>query len=192
MHELTLAADALRQVIRKTWWIPLVQGLSALLMGVLILTRPAPTLTLLTIFLGAYWLVGGIFDAVGAVSRRDSDRHWLLALTAGVISAIVGALLLGQPMLGALVTSVAAVTLIAIGAVVSGILSVVWAVRVRHEIHGEGWIILIGVMSILLGLVLLATPLLSAIALIQVAAILAIVGGVAGIITAFRLRSVLS
>lgn len=192
MHELTLAADALRQVIRKTWWIPLVQGLLAFVIGVLILTRPAPTLTLLTIFLGAYWLVGGIFDAVGAVSRRDSDRHWLLALTAGVISAIVGALLLGQPMLGALVTSVAAVTLIAIGAVVSGILSVVWAVRVRHEIHGEGWIILIGVMSILLGLVLLATPLLSAIALIQVAAILAIVGGVAGIITAFRLRSVLS
>ena len=109
-----------------------------------------------------------------------------------MLSAVVGLLLFGQPVIGALVTSLTAVTLLALGAVVSGILSVVWAVRVRHEIHGEGWIILIGVMSILLGLVLLATPLLSAIALIQVAAVLAIVGGMAGIVTAFRLRSVVS
>jgi uncharacterized membrane protein HdeD (DUF308 family) len=190
MHELTMAGDALRLVIRRTWWIPLVQGISALVIGLLLLTRPAPTLVLLTIFLGAYWLVGGVFDAVGAVSRRASDRHWAFALAGGVLSGIVGLLLIGQPVLGALVTSLTLVTLIAIGAVVSGILSVVWAVRVRREIHGEGWIMLLGVMSILLGIALLMSPLLSAIALIQVAAAFAILGGIAGIVTAFRLRHV--
>jgi uncharacterized membrane protein HdeD (DUF308 family) len=192
MHELTVAADALRYVIRKTWWVPLIQGLAALVIGVLLITRPAPTLWLLTVFLGAYWLVGGIFDAVGALTRRDSDRHWGLALVSSILSILVGMLLLAQPILGFVLASVAVVTLIAVAAVLSGILSVVWAVRVRREIHGEGWIILIGVLSILLGLVLLASPMFSALVLIQAAAFLAIAGGVAGIVNAFRLRSVVA
>jgi uncharacterized membrane protein HdeD (DUF308 family) len=192
MHELTIAGDALRHVIQRTWWVPLVQGIAALAIGLLLLARPASTLVILTIFLGAYWLVGGFFDAVGAVSRRASDRHWAFALAGGILSGIVGLLLLGQPVLGALVTSLTVVSFIAIGAVVSGILSVVWAVRVRREIHGEGWIMLLGVMSILLGIALLMSPLLSVIVLLQAAAILAIVGGIAGIVTAFRLRRVLA
>jgi uncharacterized membrane protein HdeD (DUF308 family) len=140
-------------------------------------------------FLGAYWLVGGLFDIVGAVSRRDSDKHWALALVSGILGVVVGFLLLGQPILGAMATSLALVSLLAIGAILSGILDIAWAVRVRNEIQGEGWIILLGVLSVLLGLTLLASPLLSAAALIQFAAILAVVGGIALIITAFRLRS---
>jgi uncharacterized membrane protein HdeD (DUF308 family) len=192
MNELTAAADALRTVIRRTWWIPLVQGIAALVVGVSLLTRPAPTLVLLTIFLGAYWFVGGIFDTVGAVSRRDSDRHWLLALVSGLLSIFVGLLLLGRPILGFVLTSLTVVTFIAMGAILSGIFSVVWAVRVLREIKGEGWIILLGLLSILLGVMLLSSPFLSAVALIQVTALLAVVGGIAAIVNAFRLRSVVA
>jgi len=192
MNELTIAAEALRTVIRKTWWVPLVQGVAALIVGLSLLTRPAPTLVVLTIFLGAYWFVGGVFDAVGAVSRRHSDRHWLLALVGALLSIFVGLLLLGRPILGFFLTSLTVVTFIAMGAILSGIFSVVWAVRVRREIQGEGWIILLGVLSILLGLMLLASPLLSVVALIQVTALFAIIGGIAGIVNAFRLRSVVA
>jgi uncharacterized membrane protein HdeD (DUF308 family) len=192
MNELTVAAEALRTVIRRTWWIPLVQGIAALVVGISLLTNPAPTLVLLTIFLGAYWFVGGVFDAVGAVARRDSDRHWLLALVSGLLSIFVGLLLLGRPLLGFFLTSLTVVTFIAMGAILSGIFSVVWAVRVRREIKGEGWIILLGLLSILLGVMLLSSPFLSVVALIQVTALLAVVGGIAGIVNAFRLRSVVA
>jgi uncharacterized membrane protein HdeD (DUF308 family) len=192
MNELVVAANALRNVIRRTWWIPLVQGIAALVLGLSLLTRPAPTLVALTIFLGAYWLVGGIFDAVGAISRRNSDPHSLLALVGGILSVGVGLLLLARPVLGLVLTSLTVVVFIASGAILSGIFSVVWAVRVRRVIHGEGWIILLGVLSILLGLMLLASPILSAVALVQVSAVLAIVGGLAGIVYAFRLRSVVA
>jgi uncharacterized membrane protein HdeD (DUF308 family) len=189
MSNLTLAADSLRRVIRKTWWVPLLQGVAALIIGLLLFARPGATLVVLTMFLGAYWLVGGLFDIVGAVSRRDSDKHWALALVSGILGVVVGFLLLGQPILGAIATSLALVSLLAIGAILSGIFDIAWAVRVRNEIQGEGWIILLGVLSVLLGVMLLASPLLSAAALVQFAAILAVVGGIALIITAFRLRS---
>ena len=189
MSNLTVAADSLRRVIRKTWWVPLLQGVAALIIGLLLFARPGATLVALTMFLGAYWLVGGLFDIVGAVSRRDSDTHWVLALLSGILGVVVGFLLLGQPILGAIATSLVMVSLLAIGAILSGIFDIAWAVRVRNQIQGEGWIILLGVLSVLLGLMLLASPLLSAAALVQFAAILAVVGGIALIITAFRLRS---
>ena len=189
MSNLTVAADSLRRVIRKTWWVPLLQGVAALIIGLLLFARPGATLVALTMFLGAYWLVGGLFDIVGAVSRRDSDKHWALALVSGILGVVVGFFLLGQPILGAIATSLVLVSLLAIGAILSGIFDIVWGVRVRNEIQGEGWIILLGVLSVLLGLMLLASPLLSAAALVQFAAILAVVGGIALIITAFRLRS---
>ncbi len=189
MSNVTVAADSLRRVIRKTWWVPLLQGVAALIIGLLLFTRPGATLVVLTMFLGAYWLVGGLFDIVGAVSRRDSDKHWALALVSGILGVVVGFFLLGQPILGAMATSLALVSLLAIGAILSGIFDIAWAVRVRNEIQGEGWIILLGVLSVLLGLMLLASPLLAAAALVQFAAILAVVGGIALIITAFRLRS---
>jgi uncharacterized membrane protein HdeD (DUF308 family) len=189
MSNLTVAADSLRRVIRKTWWVPLLQGVAALIIGLLLFARPGATLVALTMFLGAYWLVGGLFDIVGAVSRRDSDKHWALALVSGILGVVVGFFLLGQPILGAMATSLALVSLLAIGAILSGIVDIAWAVRVRNEIQGEGWIILLGVLSVLLGLMLLASPMLSAAALVQFAAILAVVGGIALIITAFRLRS---
>jgi uncharacterized membrane protein HdeD (DUF308 family) len=192
VSELTLAGDSLRNVIRKTWWIPLVEGIAALIIGLLLLTRPVPTLVLLTIFLGAYWFVQGVFDVVGAFQRRDSDRHWIFALIGGLLSLFVGLLLLGRPVLGLVLTSISVIAFIAAGAILSGIFTVVWAVRVRREIHGEGWVILLGLLTILLGLMLLASPILSAIALIQVSAALAIVGGIAGIVTAFRLRNVVA
>jgi uncharacterized membrane protein HdeD (DUF308 family) len=189
MSNLTVAADSLRRVIRKTWWVPLLQGVAALIIGLLLFARPGATLVALTMFLGAYWLVGGLFDIVGAISRRDSDTHWVLALLSGILGVVVGFLLLGQPILGAIATSLAMVSLLAIGAILSGIFDIAWAVRVRNQIQGEGWIILLGVLSVLLGLMLLASPLLSAAALVQFAAILAVVGGIALIITAFRMRS---
>jgi uncharacterized membrane protein HdeD (DUF308 family) len=102
---------------------------------------------------------------------------------------VVGLLLLGQPILGAIATSVAMVSILAIAAIFSGIFSITWAVRVRNQIQGEGWIILLGVLSILLGLVILGAPLLSVAALVQLAAPLAIIGGIVLITTAFRLRS---
>lgn len=189
MNELTLAADAMRSVIRKTWWVPLIQGIASVIIGVLLLTNPATTLIAIALFLGAFWFVGGIFDVIGAFTRRDGDKGWFWPLLAGIISIIAGLLLLSQPIAGAIILPVTLAILIGAGAVVSGIFNIIWAIRVRKEIQGEIWLILWGVISILLGIYVLANPGASAIALVFVIAILAIVGGIAMVISSFRLRS---
>lgn len=190
MNELTMAGDAMRTAVRKTWWIPLLQGIAAVIIGVLLLMNPATTLVGLAVFLGAYWLVGGIFDIIGAFTRRNGDRHWFWSLLAGGISILAGGLLLSQPLTGAVVIPVTLAILIGLGAIISGIFNIIWAIRARNEIQGEGWLIVWGVITIILGIWLLSTPLISAAALVFVAAIAAVIGGIGMIIFSFRMRSV--
>lgn len=190
MNELSLAADSMRTVVSKTWWIMLIQGIAALIIGILLFTNTASTLVALSIFLGAYWLIGGIFDIIGAFTRRNGDRHWFWSLLAGGISILAGGLLLSQPLTGAVVIPVTLAILIGLGAIISGIFNIIWAIRARNEIQGEGWLILWGVITIILGIWLLSTPLISAAALVFVAAIAAVIGGIGMIIFSFRMRSV--
>jgi uncharacterized membrane protein HdeD (DUF308 family) len=89
-----------------------------------------------------------------------------------------------------LITQVFAVYMLAAQALVGGILTVIWAIRVRDEIKGEGWIILDGVLAIILGILLFSAPLMSIWILAMITAILAIVGGIALIVIAFRWRKV--
>lgn len=189
MNELSLAADTMRTVVRKTWWIMLIQGICALIIGILLFTNTAATLITLAIFLGAYWLITGIFDIIGAFTRRNGDRHWFWSLLAGIIGIVAGFLLISQPLTGAVVLPVVLAILIGIAAIVSGIFNIIWAIRARNEIRGEGWIILWGVISIILGLWILSTPVISGAALVWVAAIAAVIGGIVMIIFSFRMRS---
>jgi hypothetical protein len=62
------------------WWLVLLQGVAAVLIGLLLVTQPGATLFTLVIFLGVYWLVGGIFDLVGIFLDRT---NWGLKLLSG-------------------------------------------------------------------------------------------------------------
>jgi uncharacterized membrane protein HdeD (DUF308 family) len=189
MNELSLAADATRTVVRKTWWIMLIQGIAALIVGILLFTNTAATLVTLAIFLGAYWLVGGIFDIIGAFTRRGGDKGWFWSLFGGGISIIAGLLLISQPLTGAVVLPVVLAILIGILAIISGGINIFKAIKLRNEIQGEGWMIAWGIISIILGFWILSAPLISGASLVWVAAIFAVIGGIAMIIFSFRLRS---
>jgi uncharacterized membrane protein HdeD (DUF308 family) len=190
MNELAWVADSLRFTIRRTWWVLLFQGIAALVLGILLFTNPGSTLVTLALFLGAYWLISGVIDIIGSFTRRGADRHWWLLLLAGITSAVVGLVLVGQPLAGAVAIPLVLALLIAAGAITSGIFNIIWAIGVRKEIQGEGWIILWGLISIVLGIWLLSQPLLSTLAFLWMAALLAVLGGIAIIIMSFRLRSV--
>jgi uncharacterized membrane protein HdeD (DUF308 family) len=175
--------------LRSYWWVLLLEGLAALGLGLFLFFQPAVTLVVLTTFMGAYWLVDGIFKVVGAFSGQRSDRSWWLLLLSGLLAIIAGLVVLSQPLLSTLVTQLFFVYLLAIQAIVGGILAIIWALRVRKEIEGEGWIIVGGILAILLGILLISSPLMSILTLVWITAAAAVVGGIVQIFAAFRWRS---
>jgi uncharacterized membrane protein HdeD (DUF308 family) len=175
--------------IRNYWWVFLLQGLVAIGFGLVLFFQPVVTLIVMTTFLGVYWLIDGVFKVIGAVTGRSGDRSWWLLLLAGLLGIVAGLLVLSQPLLATFLTQLFLVYMLAAQALIGGVLSIVWAVRVRNEIKGEGWVIIGGILAIALGILLFSAPVASILLIAQITAIVAIVGGIGLIIAAFRWRS---
>src|SRR5262245_27391680 len=72
------------------WWAVMVRGLLAILFGVVTLSAPGISLTVLVLLFGAWAFVDGVFAIVSAFRRAArSDRWWLLFLE-GVAGVVVG------------------------------------------------------------------------------------------------------
>jgi uncharacterized membrane protein HdeD (DUF308 family) len=162
------------------WWLVLLQGVAALLIGVLLITNTGITLLTLVVFLGVYWLIGGVFDLV---SIFIDHRGWGWRLFTGVLGIIAGLVIVRNPLWAGLAVPTTLVYVLGIiGVIVGG------ARLVRAFTGGGLGQGLLGAVSIILGVFLLMRPLLSLVFLVYVMGFWAIAGGVAMIVGSFWLR----
>jgi uncharacterized membrane protein HdeD (DUF308 family) len=179
----------IKEILSHAWWLVLLQGLTAVIIGGLLVAQPGLTVLVLVQFMGAYWFVDGIFKLIAALTGHTGaiSRGW--ALLAGILGILAGLAVFSQPMAAAFLTPLFLVYLLAFQAIISGVIQMVHAIRVRQVIDNEWSIILTGLLSIILGVILLGQPLMSAAALPVVLGIFALAGGLSLIFFAFRLRS---
>lgn len=175
--------------VYRSWWAPLLEGLAAIGLGAVLLFQPAITLVVLTTFLGAYWLVDGIFKVIGAFTGQNQERSWWLMLLSGLLGIFAGIVVFSAPLMSTVITQVFLVFMLGIQAIIGGLLSIIWAIRARKEIQGEGWAIAGGILAVFLGVLLVSHPLLSVLVLARITAVIAIAGGIALVVAAFQLRS---
>lgn len=166
------------------WWALALRGVIAILFGLAALLRPGMALVALILLFGAYALVDGIFAVVGVFGgTRSGTPRWLLLLE-GVISILAGIIALIFPGL----TAVALLYLVAAWAIVTGLVQIATAIRLRQEITGEWALILGGVLSVIFGLLLAVLPGVGILSLIWLIGAYAVVFGILLLITAFRVR----
>ena len=69
------------------WWIVLIQGIAAIIIGVLLLTNPLQTAAIIVWSVGLYWVITGVISLV----RIFTDRgHTFWKLFSGIIGIIAG------------------------------------------------------------------------------------------------------
>ena len=173
------------ETLKRHWWVPVLRGVVAIIFGIMAFAYPGLTVAVLVLLFGAWVLVDGIFRVVGAIGHRSSDSDWGWQLVIGILGIIIGLLTFHAPA----ITALALVIYIAAWALMIGATEIVAAIKLRHEIKGEWFLILMGVVSIIFAIMLLWNPLPGALALIWLIGSYAIVFGVLGIIFGFRLRS---
>ena len=170
--------------LSQKWWALALRGLSALIFGILALTWPGITVAVLGIFFGVFVLVSGIFSLVAAVSPIVRGERVLLLLL-GVLGIVVGAISLSWPEVTALVLF----SLIAVWALVAGILDIVAAFRQKGR-GSEKWLLgLTGVLAVILGVLLLSFPIAGVLAVILIIGIFAILIAISLFALAFIVRS---
>ena len=164
------------------WWVFLLEGIAAILIGILLLTDPAATVVAITIFLGFYWLFVGVLELV----RMFVDRSvpWIWSLLIGILGIVAGILVLNHPLFAAVLLPATLVIYLGVLGVVIGIFEIIGGIAGG----GIGSFIL-GVINLLIGILLLSSPVMATLAVPFVFGILLLVEGVALIIWAFRVRA---
>jgi uncharacterized membrane protein HdeD (DUF308 family) len=173
---------------QRPWWLTLIVGIFALVVGGILLWAPAKTAAntwiLLVFLLGLYWLVTGVLE-IAFLTRDRSQWGW--KLFSGIISILIGGYILVYPTPAAIALPQIIVLVLGIWGVVQGILLVTLAFQ------GGGWASAIwGGLAIVFGIILILnwTNPGFGVALVWAIAVVGVVGGIFLIVQSFRQRSV--
>jgi uncharacterized membrane protein HdeD (DUF308 family) len=184
---LETAKERTSDVISRLWWLILLRGILLLVLGLYALARPGMTLVVFTQVLAVFVLADGVLALLAGIFGWTESRLWMIVR--GALAILVGVFVLGHAAVVGMIAATILVFVFAFQAIVGGVLEIVVAIRERKEIEGEGWLIVGGVLSIIFGLILLASPLMSSLILIRILGAFAIVFGVALIVNSFRVRA---
>ena len=173
------------EAVARNWWLLALRGVLAIIFGVLAFIWPGTTLIVLVLMFGAYALVEGIFTIILAFSDQKGKQRWWVMLIEGLVGVAAGIITFLWPGISAL----ALLFVIAAWAIVTGILEIVAAVRLRREIEGEWLLAISGIASIIFGVLMVIWPGAGALAVIWLIGSYAIIFGVLFLFLAFRLRN---
>jgi uncharacterized membrane protein HdeD (DUF308 family) len=172
-------------VTARFWWVVLLRGVLAIAFGIGALLWPGITVLALVLVFGAYSLLDGILGlamAIGGKEMTGSDR-----LAAGVMGLVgIGAGIIA--FLWPDITAVALLWVIAFWAIATGVMEMFLAVRFRKEITNEWLWVLSGVLSIVLGLVLVFQPAAGALGVVTTIGAFSIAWGGILVALAFKVR----
>ncbi len=173
------------ETLKRHWWVPVLRGIAAVLFGIMAFVYPGLTVAVLVLLFGAWILVDGLFRVIGAIGHRASDKEWGFDLIIGIMGIIIGFLTFHAPR----ITALALIIYIAAWALMIGATEIALAIKLRREIKGEWFLILMGLLSIAFAVMLLWNPLPGALALVWLIGSYAIAFGILAVIFGFRLRS---
>jgi uncharacterized membrane protein HdeD (DUF308 family) len=170
--------------LSRNWWAVALRGVLAILYGVLALLWPRLTIEILVLFFGAYMLVDGVFAVIAAFTNRTGHDSWWVLLLEGLVGIAAGLVTFLSPGL----TTIVLLFIISFWAIVTGVLEIIAAIRLRKEIHNEWLLAFSGVVSLALGVLLLIFPAAGALTIAWIIGLYAIFFGAMLLGLGFRLR----
>jgi uncharacterized membrane protein HdeD (DUF308 family) len=172
--------------ISRYWWLVLLQGIAAVIFGILAFVWPTITLGVLIVFYGALAIVYGVLALIEAFGARHAFRLWWLEAIAGIAAVIAGVLAFFWPG----ITALALLYLFAAWALVIGIFELAAAFRSGFPSELRWAFGLAGAASLLVGIMLITmSPAGGLLALVWLIGLYALFDGVLWIFRAIRLRS---
>ena len=180
----TFAEQNLAAALGRNWWLLLLRGLVAIVFALLTWAQPGVSLAALVLVFGIYVLADGLLGVWSAIAKRRDTRHWWLLLLWGLVGIVVGVMTFIMPG----ITGLVLLMYIAAWAVITGVLQIVAAIRLRKEIKGEWLLILSGLVSVAFGVLLFLQPGAGALAVAWIIAAYAFIFGVLMVLLAFKVR----
>jgi len=178
--------------IKSVWWLVLLRGIFAIILGILAFIWPVGTATAFVWVFAIYAIIDGIMNIIHAISTRKTDPAWGWLLTVGIVGLIAGIVVLIWPAAAGALALLVLLWIVAIWAVIGGIFGIPAAASLASggaKVFG----IVLAILSIIFGIVLVVllftTPSSALIGLIYVLGAYAVLSGIVLIVIAFQARA---
>ncbi len=148
------AIESVKDTI-KHWYLPLILGILFIIVGILAIITPQATYLSLALIFSMTFLFVGILEIVFSISHRKQLDGWGWSLASGILSFIIGVLLIIYP-------QVSIITLpLFVGFVVlfHSIMSIAWSIELKkYKVSNWGWLLFAGILGAIFSFLLMLNP----------------------------------
>lgn len=117
----------------KNWFLGLVLSFAELGVGVYLVRHPHVTFATLILIIGLILIARGVFEVVMGLTEDNLATRKMLVVIGGVLSAVVGVIILMQPVAG----GVAFVWVLGLYALITGPIMIALGMDVKHAVEGK-------------------------------------------------------
>jgi uncharacterized membrane protein HdeD (DUF308 family) len=171
-------------LLAQTWQATLILGVLTLILGLVVSFHPTGSLNVLAVLLGILMILSGLFHLIRVFDREEMHRVWLGI--AGLMFIVVGVVLIRHLHLTRAIIGL----VIGITWIVQGLAALIGGIASDAR-EGRAWWIAFGVISLVAGIVVAATPASSLNVLAVLLGIWFVIMGIFEIIGGLMLRRVL-
>jgi uncharacterized membrane protein HdeD (DUF308 family) len=182
-----MTTEAPPALLPHLWKSALLSGLLAVILGITVLAWPGISILVAAILFGAYLLVTGISQVIMAFSLHVTAGGRVMLFISGAAALILAVLAFRHFGEGYAVLLLA--VWIGVGFMFRGVATTVAAVS-DPTLPARGWNIFIGLISLIAGVVVMASPFESILTLAIVVGVWLIVIGALEVVSAFGIRKV--
>lgn len=171
---------------KSSWSVYLVNGLIAILFGLLALLVPVETILTLTIYFGLLILLGGLIMFYIAYRNMQAKKEYMLLMGEAILAIVVGAVIAINPAHSLKFFLI----LIGIWATIMGLLQIIISVQMRKKVSNHGMFTINGVITLVFGLLLFYNPLGAIKVLFTIIGLLALIAGILLVYLAFKVKGI--
>lgn len=141
--------------IIKRWWVALIFGIVAIILGIYILFNPIESYLTLSYVFALYFIVFGIYKAITVFREREKIPAWGWSFGLAIISIILGVILLLPGMAPGTFLYYVGFSVLFMGI---NSCSTSFALKDAGDKHW-GWTLAFGIISIILSIIMVISPL---------------------------------
>ena len=165
----------------SSWQATLFIGVITVILGLIVSLHPSGSLNVIAVLLGILMILSGIFHLIRVFDKAEPHRVWLGI--AGLLFVVIGVVLIRHLHLTVAIVGL----IIGITWIIQGLTALIAGFSGGSR-GGSGWWIFFGIISLIAGIVVVATPVSAVTVLAVLIGIWFIVMGLFEIVAAFVIR----
>lgn len=162
-----------------------INGAIALIFGLFALFVPEETINLVAKYFGLLILLAGIIILIVALTNKKHDKPYTIPLAEAVTAIVIGCIIFFFTK----ETLTVFVIVIGLWAIIIGIVQLIIAFRIKEPKQDRYLVIINGLLTIVFGIIMFRNPFETAVALVYVTGIIAIIVGSFLLFFSFRLKA---